>query len=119
AESLQASSGFPVACFGHAGDGNIHCNIMVPDMDDPAQAARADEALDRLFSFVLDLGGVISGEHGIGLAKRRWFPRAVSPAAIRAHRTLKAAFDPAGILNPGKFLDLPDAPERTDMSALA
>lgn len=105
AEKLQETSGFPVACFGHAGDGNIHCNIMVPDMNDPAQAARADDALDRLFSFVLSIGGVISGEHGIGLAKKRWFRNAMPAAVLDSHRRLKAAFDPLGILNPGKFLD--------------
>jgi FAD/FMN-containing dehydrogenase len=105
AESLQEESGFPIACFGHAGDGNIHVNIMVPDMEDPAQKARAESALDQLFRQVLKLGGVISGEHGIGLAKKRWFAEAVGPVAAQAHQALKAAFDPHGILNPGKFLD--------------
>lgn len=105
AESLQADTGFPIACFGHAGDGNIHVNIMVPDMDDPAQREKAENALDRLFHQVLKLGGVISGEHGIGLAKKRWFHEAVGPVATQAHLSLKKAFDPANLLNPGKFLD--------------
>lgn len=109
AEQLQASSGFPVACFGHAGDGNIHVNIMVPDMEDPAQRERAEHALDLLFRHVLQLGGVISGEHGIGLAKKRWFPAAVSPVSLAAHEAIKKAFDPLGILNPGKFLDSADS----------
>ena len=105
AGELQAESGFPIACFGHAGDGNIHVNIMVPDMTDPAQRARAEDALDKLFRFVLGIGGVISGEHGIGLAKKRWFPEAIDHAGRAAHMALKAAFDPQGILNPGKFMD--------------
>lgn len=105
AESLQEECGFPIACFGHAGDGNIHVNIMVPDMEEPAQNARAESALDNLFRHVLKLGGVISGEHGIGLAKKRWFAEAVGPVGVQAHQALKAAFDPLGILNPGKFLD--------------
>ncbi|MDB6135978.1 MAG: fad-binding type 2 [Verrucomicrobiales bacterium] len=105
AESLQAQSGFPIACFGHAGDGNIHVNIMVPDMEDPVQRERAEGALDRLFHHVLSLGGVISGEHGIGLAKKRWFPDAVGEVAVQTHAALKAALDPLGLLNPGKFLD--------------
>ncbi|RYD33426.1 MAG: FAD-binding protein [Verrucomicrobiaceae bacterium] len=105
AESLQAQCGFPIACFGHAGDGNIHVNIMVPDMEDPVQRERAEGALDRLFHHVLSLGGVISGEHGIGLAKKRWFPGAVGEVAVRTHAALKAALDPLGLLNPGKFLD--------------
>ncbi|MES2705297.1 MAG: FAD-linked oxidase C-terminal domain-containing protein [Verrucomicrobiota bacterium] len=105
AEHLQAESGFPIASFGHAGDGNMHVNIMVPDMTDPEQRARAETALDKLFHCVLSLGGVISGEHGIGLAKKRWFREAVGPVSTQAHFALKAAFDPKGILNPGKFLD--------------
>jgi glycolate oxidase len=105
AESLQKLSSFPIACFGHAGDGNIHVNIMVPDMEDPEQRTRAESALDQLFRFVLSIGGVISGEHGIGLAKKRWFPEAINATGHAAHLALKAAFDPDGILNPGKFLD--------------
>lgn len=105
AETLQAKTGFPVACFGHAGDGNIHVNVMVPDMNDPVQKAASEEALDLLFNEVLRLGGVISGEHGIGIAKKRWFPKAVDEAGRALHRTLKQALDPLGILNPGKFLD--------------
>jgi glycolate oxidase subunit GlcD len=105
AATLQEKSGFPVACFGHAGDGNIHVNIMVPDMNDEAQRTRADAALDELFHHVLSLGGVISGEHGIGLAKKKWFPAAVDQPGRALHATLKKALDPAGLLNPGKFLD--------------
>ena len=105
AEDLQTECGFPIACFGHAGDGNIHVNIMVPNMEDTEHRSRAEAALDRLFKFVLGIGGVISGEHGIGLAKKRWFAEAIDATGQAAHRALKAAFDPKGILNPGKFLD--------------
>ncbi len=105
AAGLQERSGFPVACFGHAGDGNIHVNIMVPDMNDAPQRERAETALDELFRHVLSLGGVISGEHGIGLAKKRWFPAAVDEAGRALHLALKQALDPRGLLNPGKFLD--------------
>lgn len=104
AELLQADSGFPVACFGHAGDGNIHVNVMVPDMNDPAQRERAEHALDKLFRQVLAMGGAITGEHGIGLAKQRWFADAVGEGSREAHRRLKTALDPLGILNPGKFV---------------
>lgn len=104
AETLQADSGFPVACFGHAGDGNIHVNVMVQNMEDPAEHARADSALDRLFHFVMGIGGAITGEHGIGIAKQRWFAEAVGAGAVETHRRMKAALDPLGILNPGKFL---------------
>jgi glycolate oxidase len=104
AEKLQAESGFPVACFGHAGDGNIHVNVMVQNMDDPAEHARAEEALDKLFHYVVEVGGAITGEHGIGIAKKRWFDGAVGAGAVETHRRMKAALDPLGILNPGKFV---------------
>ncbi len=104
AEQLQAESGFPIASFGHAGDGNIHVNIMVPTMDDPAIRERADAALDKLFHQVLTWDGVITGEHGIGIAKGRWWHDAISDATHAAHLAVKRALDPNGILNPGKFL---------------
>jgi len=105
AEKLQAECGFPVACFGHAGDGNIHVNIMVSSMEDPVLRERAEIALDKIFRQVIAWDGAITGEHGVGLAKKRWWKEAVSPATHQAHLQLKAALDPHGILNPGKFLD--------------
>ncbi len=104
AAELGREAGFPVACFGHAGDGNIHVNIMVADPEAPGMAGRMEQALDRLFTGVLAMDGAITGEHGVGLAKKRWWPEAVSPSVQAAHRAVKAALDPAGILNPGKFL---------------
>ncbi len=103
-EELQAECGMPIACFGHAGDGNIHVNIMVEDIDDPAVRQRCDDALDRLFKGVLAMGGAITGEHGIGIAKKRWFEDAVHPGALDLHNRLKGVLDPGGVLNPGKFL---------------
>jgi len=103
AARLQKKHGLPVACFGHAGDGNIHVNVMV-DYNQPQAGRRAEAALEELFGQVLDWGGAITGEHGIGLAKKAWWPLAVSPAVLQLHRTLKRALDPRGILNPGKFL---------------
>ena len=104
AEKLQAESGFPVACFGHAGDGNIHVNVMVPTMEDPSIRGRAEAALDKLFHQIIAMGGAITGEHGVGIAKKRWFAEAIGEGAMEAHRRLKAAYDPLGILNPGKFV---------------
>ncbi|MEM7384948.1 MAG: FAD-linked oxidase C-terminal domain-containing protein [Verrucomicrobiota bacterium] len=103
--NLQKETGFRIASFGHAGDGNIHVNIMVPDMDSEESRAAVDKALDALFAQVLAWGGVISGEHGIGLAKKPWFQKAVDPVNHQLHATLKQALDPKGILNPGKFVD--------------
>ena len=104
AAELQNRSGFPIACFGHAGDGNIHVNVMVANPEDPEIQKRMDETLDELFERVIAWDGAITGEHGIGLAKKRWWPKAVSPENLALHQTIKSALDPHRILNPGKFL---------------
>ena len=104
AASLQERYGFPVACFGHAGDGNIHVNVMVADPGKKEVGEKMERALDDLFRYVIASGGAITGEHGIGLAKKRWWTQAVSPESIELHQTIKRALDPEGILNPGKFL---------------
>jgi glycolate oxidase subunit GlcD len=106
AESLSKKSGFPIACFGHAGDGNIHVNIMADRYNrDAAVREKVEHALNELFAQVLRWGGVITGEHGIGLAKKRWWPQSVDKVSRELHHTLKRALDLNGILNPGKFLD--------------
>src|SRR5213596_1013775 len=105
AESLQSKHGFPIACFGHAGDGNIHVNIMADRYNrDAAVREKVEHALDDLFAQVLAWGGVITGEHGIGLAKKRWWPEATSEVARDVHGKLKRVLDPDDILNPGKFV---------------
>jgi glycolate oxidase len=103
AARLQKKSGLQLACFGHAGDGNIHTNIMV-DFNQPGAQERSEAALDELFRYVLSQGGAITGEHGIGLAKKRWWPLAVSKEVREVHGELKRMLDPKGILNPGKFI---------------
>lgn len=100
---LQKRHGLLVAAFGHAGDGNIHVNLML-DETQPGVQARSKAALDELFRQVLQWGGAITGEHGIGLAKKGWWPQAVSPRVRELHRQVKQALDPRGILNPGKFV---------------
>ncbi len=106
AENLSTRSGFPIACFGHAGDGNVHVNIMANRYNrDAAVRDKVQGALDELFEQVLAWGGVITGEHGIGLAKKRWWPEATSDVSRAVHRSIKDALDRNGILNPGKFLD--------------
>jgi glycolate oxidase len=103
AARLQRKHGLRIACFGHAGDGNIHTNVMV-DFNQPGAKRRSEQALDELFAQVIAWGGAITGEHGIGLAKQRWWPLAVSKEVRALHRTVKHALDPRGILNPGKFV---------------
>lgn len=104
ARCLQQETGIPVACFGHAGDGNIHTNLMVGDYQDPATREVADAALDRLFTWVLEQGGAITGEHGVGLAKKRWIREALGEVSMSVHQSVKSALDPDHRLNPGKFL---------------
>ena len=105
AQRLQKETDIPIACFGHAGDGNIHTNIMVADYDDPEIKKVADTALNRLFTWVIEHDGVISGEHGIGLAKKPWIRQALGDVSMQTHQAIKHALDPQNILNPGKFLD--------------
>jgi len=103
AAQLQKKHHFAFACFGHAGDGNIHINLMV-NLAEPNAKQRAERCLDELFRQVLAWGGSITGEHGIGIAKQRWWPMAVSKEVRQLHRVIKQALDPQGILNPGKFV---------------
>ena len=102
-EALAAQAGLPIVVFGHAGNGNLHVNLMHDDAD-PAETARAWATLPRVFELVLALGGTLSGEHGIGTAKRDYMARAFDAATLAAMRAVKAALDPDGILNPGKVL---------------
>jgi glycolate oxidase len=91
-----------IPCFGHAGDGNIHVNIMV-DADDADEIARAHVAEEVLFAGVVALEGSISGEHGIGFSKARFLPLELSEDEIALMKRVKRAFDPDGIMNPGKM----------------
>jgi len=96
-----------IASFGHAGDGNIHVNLMI-DRQDVDELARAKRAEVMLFERVVALEGSISGEHGIGFTKAPYLGIELAPAEIALMKRVKAAFDPHGILNPGKIF--PDEP---------
>jgi len=102
-QALAREYDLPIVCFGHAGNGNLHVNLLF-DPADHDQVERAQSALARVFALTITLGGTLSGEHGIGLAKRDFMPQAVTPATLALMRQLKAVFDPDGILNPGKLL---------------
>jgi D-lactate dehydrogenase len=102
-QALSAEFELPIVTFGHAGNGNLHVNILYHP-DDAEENARAHAALPRVFALTLALGGTLSGEHGIGLAKRDFMAQAFTPATLAAMRAIKAALDPDGILNPGKVL---------------
>jgi glycolate oxidase len=102
AARLQKKHGIQVACFGHAGDGNIHVNLMV-DRTDPKQVERCDGAVDELFRQVLKWDGAITGEHGVGIARLPWWDLAIHTTARKLHTQVKGALDSRTILNPGKF----------------
>ena len=93
--------GLDACSWGHAGDGNVHATFLL-DAGDDAQRARADAAALELFELARELGGTVSGEHGIGVLKRGQLSRQWPPAAVAAHRAIKDALDPKGLLNPGK-----------------
>jgi len=100
AKAAGRRAGLEVATYGHAGDGNLHCNVMY---DRPEERPRVDEAVGEILRAAVDLGGTITGEHGVGLAKRDFLAYEQGPAVIALQRRLKAAFDPLGLLNPGKI----------------
>ncbi|MBW1897415.1 MAG: glycolate oxidase subunit GlcD, partial [Deltaproteobacteria bacterium] len=92
-----------IGVLAHAGDGNLHPLIMF-DMRDKEEVVRIDQALDELFEAAIKLGGTLSGEHGIGIAKMKWMELEHSPKALEVMRGIKKVFDPNNILNPGSFL---------------
>jgi len=99
-ESLSARYGVPIVNFGHAGNGNIHVNLLV-DPGDPHQMAAATPCLDAVFDLVLSLDGSLSGEHGIGWVKREFVPRELDTTSLQLMAAIKRQFDPDNILNPG------------------
>ena len=101
--AIAAQAALPIVCFGHAGNGNLHVNILF-DPADASQQARADAALAQVFDVVIELEGQLSGEHGIGLAKRGFMAKAIDAPTLELMRGFKRLFDPDGILNPGKVL---------------
>lgn len=103
-DGLRRESKLSIPTFGHLGDGNVHVNIMYRRAD-PVQARAAERALDKLMRKVVSLGGAISGEHGIGLAKTPFLRLQYRPAEIAAMRAVKRALDPRNILNPGKMFE--------------
>ncbi|MBF0565688.1 MAG: FAD-binding protein [Nitrospirae bacterium] len=99
---LSSRSGIPIACFGHAGDGNIHANIMT-DRHNKENYQRASNLIKEIFELTLNLGGTISGEHGVGLTKARYIDMELDMTNLTLMRGIKKLFDPKNILNPGKI----------------
>lgn len=94
--------GVQIPCFGHTGDGNVHTNVMV-DKNDPVAVETGHKAIEEIFRLTVELGGTLSGEHGIGLSKAPFMHLAFSEAELTLFKRIKQAFDPNNILNPGKM----------------
>jgi FAD/FMN-containing dehydrogenase len=110
---LSGESGIMIVNFGHAGDGNIHVNVMA-EKNDPEAYERAMALVGRMFQEVLALGGTISGEHGVGLTKADFIGMEIRERELELMRGVKRLFDPAGLLNPGKIFSLPAEPAPED-----
>ncbi|MBN60154.1 MAG: glycolate oxidase subunit GlcD [Gemmatimonadetes bacterium] len=93
-----------VGTFGHMGDGNLHPTFLCDERDEE-EMARVERALEEVFAYAVELGGTITGEHGVGLAKKPFLPQQLGPVGMDILRRVKASFDPKGILNPGNMFD--------------
>jgi glycolate oxidase len=100
--SISEKYGLPIAVYGHAGDGNLHPSVLC-DLADPEEAKRVHQAVDEIFAAALDVGGTLSGEHGIGITKQPYVTQALGEAGVKTLMAVKKALDPKGILNPGKI----------------
>lgn len=99
---LKNTSGLVIASYGHAGDGNIHVNIML-DKKDRAMLEKAEKVVEELFDYTLALGGTLSGEHGVGITKVPYIKKEIGSVELALMKKIKDVFDPKGILNPGKI----------------
>jgi glycolate oxidase len=102
-KEICSKYGITSICYGHAGDGNVHVNILKDKLDDATWDRHLDTAIREIFSLTVSLGGTISGEHGIGYSQKSYLPIALSPAELKLMRDIKRTFDPNNILNPGKI----------------
>ena len=102
-KAISAQQGLPIVVFGHAGDGNLHPNILF-DRRDPEQWEKVEPTVAEIFEVSLQLGGTLSGEHGVGTLKRPFMERALGPLSLEIQRRVKQALDPQNVLNPGKVL---------------
>lgn len=102
-KEIGKTHGFNSVCYGHLGDGNLHVNIMKEQMTEENWKVKVPEGIGEIFKLTVSLGGTLSGEHGIGIAKKPYMNIAMREANLEVMRGIKRAFDPKGILNPGKI----------------
>jgi glycolate oxidase len=103
--AISARFGLPIVIFGHAGDGNLHPNILF-DKRQPDQWAKVEPMVGEIFGAALDVGGTLSGEHGVGVLKQPYLQRALGPVSVDIQHSIKRALDPKNILNPGKMFPI-------------
>lgn len=103
-QQTAAKYNVPVGTFGHMGDGNLHPTFLT-DEKNAEEMARVEKAMHEIFDHAVKLGGTITGEHGVGLAKKAFLPKAIGDASLDVMRRLKRTLDPDNILNPGKIFD--------------
>jgi glycolate oxidase len=108
-KEISRRRGLPIVIFGHAGDGNLHPNILF-DKNDTDEWERVQAAIGDLFALSVSVGGTLSGEHGVGTLKKPYLESDVGPIAIDVMRSIRRSLDPNGILNPGKIFDMVDEP---------
>ena len=102
-KEIGKNFGFNTVCFGHLGDGNLHVNILKENISEEDWETKIPKGIGEIFKLTVSLGGTLSGEHGIGIAKRPYMPIAMSEVNLNLMRGIKKVFDPKGILNPGKI----------------
>jgi len=116
ARAAAARNGLTAICYGHAGDGNIHVNVLAASAGTPGSAAgrgpALEAAIEAIFNVAVRLGGTITGEHGVGCSQARHLPLCRDAVALEVMRQVKRALDPKGLLNPGKVFDEPLPPAR-------
>jgi len=102
-KAIAAENKVRIVSFGHAGDGNVHVNTLKEDMPDDRWESVVPKVVDQLYRLTLSLGGMLTGEHGIGLTRKAYLPLALDAAQIEIMRGIRQVFDPNNILNPGKI----------------
>ncbi len=102
-KAIGKEFGFNTVCFGHLGDGNLHVNILKEDISEADWETKIPLGIGEIFKLTVSLGGTLSGEHGVGIAKRPYMAIAMSEVNLELMRGIKKVFDPKGILNPGKI----------------
>ena len=102
-KAIGAKYGFQSICYGHAGDGNLHVNIVKGNLSDEKWKDGLEPGIREIFELCVSLGGTLSGEHGIGYVQKKYLPIALAETSIEIQKSIKKVFDPNGILNPGKI----------------